>query len=173
MPCMLVSSDAVAPGPVSADQSSYGVWARLAPSGEICGRWYLVWYWLTVNVHGWRTYRPTCEIQMRSGPRHWPVPGRPAHPGLAGLTGRRREDRHGAGPSADHARFRSGGCGRAPGWRPESPGHDGGPVPNRAGHVDGTPEGAEVPCSRSGRDCVILAARPLRRTVTTPAGIMR
>jgi hypothetical protein len=40
MPCMPVSSDGVALGPVTADQSHYDVWERLAPSDETWGRWH-------------------------------------------------------------------------------------------------------------------------------------
>ena len=43
MPCSMVSSDRVALGLVTADQSGFGVWGRLAESGEIWGRWDLVW----------------------------------------------------------------------------------------------------------------------------------
>jgi hypothetical protein len=45
MPCSTIPSDGVALGPVSADQRGCGVWGRLARSGEIWGRWCLVWYW--------------------------------------------------------------------------------------------------------------------------------
>jgi hypothetical protein len=38
MPCMPVSSDGVALGPVTADQSGFDVWGRLAQSGETWGR---------------------------------------------------------------------------------------------------------------------------------------
>jgi hypothetical protein len=43
MPCSMVSSDGVALGPVTADQTGSGVWGRLAQSGGIWGRWDLVW----------------------------------------------------------------------------------------------------------------------------------
>ena len=42
MPCILVSSDAVALGLVTAVQSGFGVWGRLAEFGDIWGRWDLV-----------------------------------------------------------------------------------------------------------------------------------
>jgi hypothetical protein len=45
MPCSRVSSDSVALGPSTALQSNSGVRGRLAQSGEIWGRWYLVWHW--------------------------------------------------------------------------------------------------------------------------------
>jgi hypothetical protein len=45
MPCMPVPSDRVALGPVTGDQGGSGVWGRLAQSGGIWGRWYLVWHW--------------------------------------------------------------------------------------------------------------------------------
>ena len=45
MPCSRVSSDSVALGPVTALQSSFDVWGRLARSGGIWGRWSLVWSW--------------------------------------------------------------------------------------------------------------------------------
>jgi len=47
MPCSMVSSDGVALGPVTAVQSRFGVWGRLARSGEIWGRWCLVWSWFS------------------------------------------------------------------------------------------------------------------------------
>ena len=46
MPCMQVSSDGVALGPVTAVQSGFSVWGRLVRSGEIGTRWSLVWYWI-------------------------------------------------------------------------------------------------------------------------------
>jgi hypothetical protein len=45
MPCSRVSSDDVVLGPVAAVQSGSNVWGRLARSGGIWGRWYLVWSW--------------------------------------------------------------------------------------------------------------------------------
>jgi hypothetical protein len=45
MPCMPVSSDGVALGPVAAGESGFNVWGRLVRSGEACGRWDLVWSW--------------------------------------------------------------------------------------------------------------------------------
>jgi hypothetical protein len=45
MPCMMVSSDDIALGLITAVQSGFGVCGRLARSGEIWGRWSLVWYW--------------------------------------------------------------------------------------------------------------------------------
>jgi len=45
MPCSMVSSDSVAMGPITALQSNFDVWGRLARSGGIWGRWYLVWSW--------------------------------------------------------------------------------------------------------------------------------
>src|SRR6516165_7201896 len=45
MPCMRVSSDGVALGSVTALQGGFGVWGRLAQSGEIWGRWSLDWSW--------------------------------------------------------------------------------------------------------------------------------
>jgi hypothetical protein len=53
MPCSMVSSEDVAPGLVAADQSGFGVWGRLAWSGEIGLRWSSVWSWFArpANVH--------------------------------------------------------------------------------------------------------------------------
>ena len=48
MPCSMVSSDGVVPGPVAAVQSGTNVRGRVARSGEICGRWSLVWSWFGV-----------------------------------------------------------------------------------------------------------------------------
>jgi hypothetical protein len=45
MPCSVVSFDGVALGPVLAFQSNFDVWGRLAQSGGIWWRWYLVWFW--------------------------------------------------------------------------------------------------------------------------------
>jgi hypothetical protein len=45
MPCSMVSSDDVVLGPGAAVQSNFNVRGRLARSGEIWGRWYLVWSW--------------------------------------------------------------------------------------------------------------------------------
>jgi hypothetical protein len=42
---MLVLSDWVALGLVTALQSGFGVWGRLARSGGIWARWYLDWFW--------------------------------------------------------------------------------------------------------------------------------
>jgi hypothetical protein len=47
MPCSLVSSDDVALRPVTAVQSRFDVWGRLARSGGVCVRWDWVWYWFT------------------------------------------------------------------------------------------------------------------------------
>ncbi len=47
MPCMPVSSDGVALGPVTAVQSRLSIWRRLVRSGEIWGRWDLIWSWLS------------------------------------------------------------------------------------------------------------------------------
>ena len=55
MPCSTVSSVGVALGPVTADRSGFGVWGRLAGSGEIWARWCLVWFWFAgpVDDGGW------------------------------------------------------------------------------------------------------------------------
>jgi hypothetical protein len=45
MPCSVVSSDSVALCPITALQSKVDVCGRLAQSGGIWGRWYLVWSW--------------------------------------------------------------------------------------------------------------------------------
>jgi hypothetical protein len=47
MPCIRVSSDSVGLGPVAVVQSGSNVGGRLARSGGILGRWYLVWSWLS------------------------------------------------------------------------------------------------------------------------------
>ena len=52
MPCSRVSSDGVVLGLVTAVQSGSDVWGRLARSGEIWGRWYLVWSWFCRIPHG-------------------------------------------------------------------------------------------------------------------------
>ena len=52
MPCSMVSSDGVVLGLVTAVQSGSDVWGRLARSGEIWGRWYLVWSWFCRIPHG-------------------------------------------------------------------------------------------------------------------------
>jgi hypothetical protein len=63
MPCMLVSSASVALGLVVADQSGFGVWGRLAGSGEIGVRWSLNWSWMPdLPVLGCRDY---------GNPLHW------------------------------------------------------------------------------------------------------
>jgi hypothetical protein len=49
MPCSRISSDSVALGPVTALQSNFDVWGRLAQSGGIWGRWYLVWSWFAAS----------------------------------------------------------------------------------------------------------------------------
>ena len=62
MPCSTVSSDGVALGPVTAVQSGFGVWRRLAWSGQIWGRWHLVWSWFSgpsINGHPSTTVRIT------------------------------------------------------------------------------------------------------------------
>ena len=46
MPCSTIPSGAVVLGPVTALQSGLGVWGGRARSGEIGGRWDLVWSWL-------------------------------------------------------------------------------------------------------------------------------
>ena len=43
MPCIPVSSEGVALGPVAAGESGFNVWGRLVRSGEAWGRWDLVW----------------------------------------------------------------------------------------------------------------------------------
>ena len=50
MPCSRVSSDGVVLGLVTAVQSGSDVWGRLARSGEIWGRWYLVWSWFAGSL---------------------------------------------------------------------------------------------------------------------------
>jgi hypothetical protein len=45
MPCSTIASEGVALGLVTAVQSGFGVWGRRARSGEIWGRWSLIWYW--------------------------------------------------------------------------------------------------------------------------------
>ena len=52
-----VSSDGVALGPITALQSGFGVWGRLARSGEIWVHWSLVWYWLPVKGDSTMTIR--------------------------------------------------------------------------------------------------------------------
>ena len=45
MPCSTIPSEGVALGLVPALQRGFDVWGSLARSGEICGRWSLVWSW--------------------------------------------------------------------------------------------------------------------------------
>ena len=45
MPCIPVSSDHIALGPIAAGESGFNVWGRLAQSGEIWLRWSLAWSW--------------------------------------------------------------------------------------------------------------------------------
>jgi hypothetical protein len=58
MPCSRVSSDSVVLGPTTAVRSGCSVRERLARSGEIWERWYLVWFpWvlLDLSVNGGST----------------------------------------------------------------------------------------------------------------------
>ena len=87
MPCSTVSSDGVALGPVTAVQSRFGVWGRLARSSEIWGRWFLVWSWFAgppgapdfTDSVGWH---PLLSVKasrdLRSVVQHRPS-GRPDH----------------------------------------------------------------------------------------------
>ena len=54
MPCSTIPSGTVALGPVTALQSSFDVWGRRARSGEVWGRWDLVWDWVTGPTRQWR-----------------------------------------------------------------------------------------------------------------------
>jgi len=51
MPCRQVSSDGVVLGPIAALHGGSSVRGRLARSGEIWGRWYLVWSWFAGTLH--------------------------------------------------------------------------------------------------------------------------
>src|SRR5262249_50569875 len=55
MPGSTIPPDRVALGPVTAVQSRFGVWGRLAQSGETWGGWYLVWSWFAAPPGQGRT----------------------------------------------------------------------------------------------------------------------
>jgi len=69
MPCSRVSSDDVALGPAAAVQSDSNVRERLARSGEIWGRWYLVWHWFCRTARWGDTAMaiPITDDMMSSG----------------------------------------------------------------------------------------------------------
>ena len=61
MPCIPVSSDHIALGPIAAGESGFNVWGRLAQSGGIWGRWHLVRHWISGP--------PSRGASCRSAPR--------------------------------------------------------------------------------------------------------
>jgi hypothetical protein len=61
LPCIPVSSDSVVLGLVAAGRSGFDVWGRLARSGEIRGRWQLVWSW-SAGPPGLREVPPAIGI---------------------------------------------------------------------------------------------------------------
>jgi len=73
MPCSRVSSDHVALRLVPALQRGSYVWGRLARSGGIWGRWYLVWSWfcrIAVNEGPTVAARFTDDAMTLGGHRH-------------------------------------------------------------------------------------------------------